>query len=306
VTWIDQPKISPMIENYEMAFVNRENALSQLQNIHMSNLQRALNEKGADWIIPICDNMCGLGKSEFAHHYVKKCNERMAQMPISSKLMLASKFQKSMLKAHTVRVTFRNGAMQNEETFEKVLIQNLQKKLIPLFKVAPICLFMPYSQSDKFLSELISDVGPIFIALDEIGSAFKVPGMDDLERRDLFLKFCSEVLSNWLQIPDLYFLLLGRGSFLNYVGNRLGVVDESPLKFERLSLHFLRPQAIIEILKRTHMGEKPLFRHYKLDELQIAKVAAYLYSQTTGHPRSLLQAFQSCSTRDELLNYTRP
>ncbi len=76
--------------------------------------------------------------------------------------------------------------------------------------------------------------------------------------------------------------------------------------FERLNLHFLRPQAIVEILKGTHLGEKTLFSHYELDDNQAEKVAAHLYSQTAGHPRSLLQAFRSCPTCDELLRYTRP
>ena len=174
----------------------------------MFNLHRALNQKGVDWIVPMCDSIFGLGKSEFADQYVKKCNERTALKPASSGLQLT--FQQSMSDAHTVKITFSPGELRNEKTFEKVLVRKLQKTLIPMFKVAPICLFVSYSKSDTFLSELISDAGPVFVALDEIGSAFFVSGMDDLERRDLFLKFCEVVLSNWLLIPNLHFLLLGR------------------------------------------------------------------------------------------------
>jgi hypothetical protein len=306
VTWIDKQNTFPMIENLKMAFVNRKKALFQLQNIHMKNLHRALYQSGDDWIVPICDNIFGLGKSEFADQYVRKVNEGMAQEPISSDLQRT--FQRSMMKAHTVKVTFHAGEMQNENTFEEVLVRKLQEALIPLFKVAPICLFMTYTRSDQFLSELISDSGPIFVALDEIGSAFSVLGMNDLQRRDLFMKFCSAVLSSWLLIPNLHFLLLGRGSFLNYVGCRPGVVEEltaSPFKFERLSLQFLRPQAIIEILRGTHFGGKTLFSHYELDDEKAAKVASYLYAQTTGHPRSLLHAFMNCLTCPQLLSYTR-
>jgi hypothetical protein len=192
VSWKDQPIVSPNIDDLAMKFVNRENAVGQLQKIHMFNLHRALNQRGVDWIVPICDNIFGLGKSEFAHQYVKKCSERTALKPASSGLLLT--FEQFMSEAHTVKITFGRGEMRNEKTFEKVLVQKLQETLIPLFKVAPMCLFESYSKSANFLSVLISDVGPIFVALDEIGSAFLVPGMDDLERRDIFLKFCDDVL----------------------------------------------------------------------------------------------------------------
>mmetsp|Transcript_26950 Transcript_26950/g.55944 ORF Transcript_26950/g.55944 Transcript_26950/m.55944 type:complete len:127 (+) Transcript_26950:912-1292(+) len=116
--------------------------------------------------------------------------------------------------------------MHNEDTFEKVLVKKLQTTMIPLFNVSPRCLFLSFQESGTLLSELISDAGPLFIALDEIGAAFSVPGLNDVERTDLFLKFCSRVLSKWLWIPNLYFLLAGRGSFLNYLGSRSGLVED--------------------------------------------------------------------------------
>jgi hypothetical protein len=157
------------------------------------------------------------------------------------------------------------------------------------------------------LTDLIAAVGPIFIALDEIGAAFEVIDMDEKEWRDLFLTFCSRVLSHWFLIPDLHFLLLGRGSFLNYVGSRSGAVEElsSSPEFERLSLHFLRPPAIIQIFKQTFRGGQTLFRFYNLDDEKVKEAASCLYSQTTGHPRSLLQVFSRCNTYEELLLYAQ-
>ena len=46
-------------------------------------------------------------------------------------------------------------------------------KLIPLFEIAPPCLYKSsYPYTADFLSELISKIGPVFIALDGIGHAF--------------------------------------------------------------------------------------------------------------------------------------
>jgi hypothetical protein len=291
-----------------MAFVNQTQALNQLQNIHISNLKRALDGAGLDWIVPICDNIFGLGKTEFANQYVKQSNKTMSQKQCSSeKSELELTFKNSIHHAHTVKVTFTPGEMHDEDTFEKVLVTKLQETMIPLFNVSPSCLLESFQNSGELLSELIFDAGPLFIVLDDIGAAFCVPGLKDLERRELFFKFCSKVLSKWLLIPNLYFLLVGRGSFLNYVGSRPGLVEEwsaSSLTFKRLSLHFLRPHSIVEILKNTHRGEKTLYSYYNLSDEKAEKVASYLFLQTTGHPRSLLKAFRTCSTFDQLMEYT--
>jgi hypothetical protein len=93
------------------------------------------------------------------------------------------------------------------------------------------------------------------------------------------------------------------------VGRHSGMVEElnaSPFKFERLSLQFLQPEAILEIMKGTYCADKTLLVQYELNDTQAMEVAVHLYSQTTGIPRSLLQVLQSCTTYHELMSYSRP
>jgi hypothetical protein len=61
----------------------------------------------------------------------------------------------------------------------------------------------------------------------------------------------------------------------------------------------------VEILSKTYRDEKTLFDYYKLDEGSANAVADSLYLQTTGHPRSLLEAFRNCETYDELLVFAQ-
>ena len=131
--------MAPSIENHKMSFVNRKSALDQLMKVHIANLNRAVYGSGAEWTVPICDNIFGLGKSELALQYVKRCNEIISLKNSSSDLQLT--FKNSMSMAHTAHVIFSPGDMEDENKFEMVLVEKLQEILIPLFEVAPACLF---------------------------------------------------------------------------------------------------------------------------------------------------------------------
>jgi hypothetical protein len=79
----------------------------------------------------------------------------------------------------------------------------------------------------------------VFIAVDEIGRAFDDDRKDDVAQRELFLKFCASVIQSWLEVPNVFLLLLGRASFLNYVGARadgFSPQTASPCDFVRLAI----------------------------------------------------------------------
>ncbi len=299
----------PRIEKGRMFFVNRDNAIDQLQRIHQSNFERALSKVGADWIIPICDNIFGLGKSELAQKYIERCKASRSAAR-SKRQLVTLEFQETLSQAVTVPIIFKEAELPNENVFEKILLKKLQDALIPLFEIAPACLYISsYPSTADFLSELIAEIGPVFIALDEIGLAFHIQDRNDIERRNLFLRFCDVVLRSWLLVPKLFFLVLGRGSFLNYVGCRPGsrkMPTVGPLTFERLNLKFVRPKSIKEILQKTYFGEETLFDYYKLTDEQADIVAERLFSQTMGNPRFLLKTFKECSTKQELIEYVVP
>jgi hypothetical protein len=181
-----------------------------------------------------------------------------------------------------------------------------------MFEVAPSCLYKSsYQRSSDLLCELITEVGPEFISLDEIGAAFLIEDeMSDIAQRDPFLKFCGDVLRYWLVVHKLFFLVLRRAPFLNYVGWRpggLSMLKVSSFRFRRLSLQFLRPSYIAEILRKTFKGEKTLKDYYQLNDAEIDEVAGELFSQTTGNPRlsdSLLDIFAECDTKEALMKWS--
>ena len=206
--------------------------------------------------------------------------------------------------AITVPIAFREGEFSDEKRIEEIMLKKLQDALIPLFEISPPCLYKSsYPTTADFLSELITEVGPVFVSLDEIGFAFHIQDRNDIQRRDLFLRFCGGVLRNWLVVPKLFFLVLGRGSFLNYVSCRPGslpMLTVSRFAFKRLSLKFLRPASIKQILHQTYIGEETLFDYYNLNDAQADIFAERLFWQTTGNPRSLLKTFKECSSKEEL------
>ncbi len=295
------------IEEGALFFVNRENAVSQLRTIHQSNYYRAASGNGTKWVIPICDDFFGMGKSRLAKMYIERCQATAVSSPQTSmEVEKTLKFRAILHQARTVHIIFKAAELQYEMMFEQTLLQKLRSALIPLFKVAPVCLYKSYASTDLLLSALVAEAGPLFVALDEIGSAFDIKSKSDRDRRDLFLSFCEKVLRSWLLVPGLFFLVLGRGSFLNYVGYRPGGVKMqrvSPFSFKRLSLQLLRSNSIIEIMKNTFVGETTLFNYYKLSPESAEVVAKRLHAQTTGNPRHLLDAFLQCKTYNELMEY---
>jgi hypothetical protein len=291
------------IERRKLYFVNRDNAVDQLQEVHQTNYYRAVNRDGMEWVIPICDNFFGMGKSRLAQVYIERCQARTGT---SLELKGAPEFREAINQALTVHIIFKAAELQDELMFEQTLLQKLRNVLIPLFKVAPVSLYKYFPSSDLLLTALIAEAGPLFVALDEIGSAFDISGKDDIERLELFLSFCNKVLRSWLLVPGLFFLVLGRGSFLNYVGHRPGAFKmpiDSPFPFKRLSLQLLKSKSIIEVMKNTFVGETTLFNYYQLSPENAEMVANRLYAQTTGNPRQLLEAFVRCKTYKQLMEY---
>lgn len=108
----------------------------------------------------------------------------------------------------------------------------------------------------------------------------------------------------------LFFLIAGRASFLNKVaGGPVGkdsLADSSPFKYERLHLHFLPPEAIKTVIENTRWektSSESIQTHLELTDNQVESLAARLAGTTFGHPRSLREAFKTCASYDELLNY---
>ena len=220
-------------------------------------------------------------------------------------------FQKTLCACHTIDICFSKSALICDDMDAKML-KCLQEALNDRFEVRPDVLSNPSEDTESFLKHLVAEAGPVFIALDEIGGAFESENLNDAQRRDKFMFFCSEILSKWLIMPNVFFVLIGRGSFLCYVGLRpngeISGSKKSPFDFSRLSIHLLRQDAIKQILKNTLFlaGEKTLQEHFELDEEQLSTVAKSLFLSTNGHPRTIVDALKKCTSYKDLIEYKDP
>jgi hypothetical protein len=123
----------------------------------------------------------------------------------------------------------------------------VQDELVQSLSVAPHCLYkLSYTNTVGFLFELIFEIGPVLIMLDDYMFPFKFQYKNELEKCYLFLSYCDVVLRQWVCVPGLFCLILGQSLFLNYVGPQsLEMPSVGPLlTCELLSLQFLRPNAI--------------------------------------------------------------
>ncbi|KAJ3396349.1 hypothetical protein HDU80_009993 [Chytriomyces hyalinus] len=208
VRWKDEAPIVYSLEKGSMFFVNRTDAVKQLHEIHRSKFERAVSRVGKEWIIPIADNVIGLGKSEFGRHYIRKSREAWPEA------VRRDSFQQHLCDCHTVAIEFRRGALLRG-SFDVVMLKYLKEALEPMFITPPSTLSINYEAADDFLVDLTKVTGPVFIVLDEIRKAFQSDSLDDFQQRDC------------------------HGSYLNYVAQRPLDIHIKPNQyvFERLNIH---------------------------------------------------------------------
>ncbi|KAI9329884.1 hypothetical protein BDR26DRAFT_1011589 [Obelidium mucronatum] len=306
-TWRDETPPVYSLEDHQLYFVNRTDAILQLQKIHQAKFKRAFWGSGPEWIIPIADNVLGLGKSAFGRNYIRKSRETWPNVAERDD------FQKTLCGCHTVAIEFGSGALL-EDSFNAVMIKLLCDALIDMFDTPPAILSMPPKSARNLLKDLTDVCGPVFIVLDEIGKAFhqQIDPLDDMKQREMFLSFCEHILDSWLSLKNVFFVVLGRASFLNHVGLRPLDTQHHKVSrfiFERLNIHLLRSEAILDIMDKTLISPAQpdtISTHLCPTAELSQKIANHLFHQTNGHPRTLLAIFKKCKTYDEIMNCNEP
>jgi hypothetical protein len=303
--WKDEVEPVYSLENRLTYFVNRDRAVQQLQEIHQDKFTRAVFNAGDNWTIPMADNIIGMGKTSFGDHYIRKCRE------VWKDVVNPSQFQTTLCACRTVHLIFNRGDLL-KPSFDNVMINSqLVPRLRGMFTKPPAIISDPPVETHVFLNQLTDKVGPLFIVLDEIGAAFEADDLSDVDSREQFMKFCLNIIGKWAQIRNIFFLFLGRGSFLSYVGMRPTREDllRSCFKCSRLSIHLLRPDAIKTIIEKTFVDtvEKRTIKEVcELDDDQLNDVAQHLFQQTCGHPRTLLGALKKCRSFSQLMEFSQP
>ncbi|KAL3666180.1 hypothetical protein V7S43_008967 [Phytophthora oleae] len=291
-------------------FVNREKAVQDLVKFHEKKFLRAKQGFGELWVIPLLDNVFGLGKSTFGQEYIRRCQS------LDRDSTMVRGFMDTLCSCHTIRIVFNQDRLldENGDFQARNASRSLISRIRAFFKAEygslPRAFDEPEENYEDILTDLTEEVGPLFIVIDEIGLAFNHNKLDDFARREQFIQFC-EVLQPLFENQKLFFLIAGRASFLNYVARRpLGtgsITTFSPFDFKRLDLHLLRPEAIKTIIENTRWEQtstsESIKVHLQLTNNQVMDLSARLFETTFGHPRSLSKAFKTCESYDELFNY---
>ncbi|KAJ3222324.1 hypothetical protein HDU78_011801 [Chytriomyces hyalinus] len=199
--------------------------VKQLQKVHRSKFVRAVTGDGKAWEIPVADNVSGMRKAYFASHYIKKSRE-------SWDVTKRDLFQQTLCSCHTVRVKFSSDQL-TESSFESVMLKYLKAALKPMFVTPPPMLANDYKTVERFFKDLTDVAGPVFIVLEGIENGFKG---NDVKTRDEFLLFCKNILGIWLDIPNVFFVVLGHASIVKYLGwQPIGTpLRASNINFKRL------------------------------------------------------------------------
>jgi len=166
-----------------------------------------------------------MGKTSLANKYVSECPTYFDACHTSADFRISVKH------ARTIVLKFVSGELfnamnENAPKCEKVIA----RKLIAWIRTLPhitgstdrmkACSESTFQPSVGAIEAFIRETErPLFLVIDEIGVAFSANTRlgSDLYRvqKDVFLKFCKQVVMVWLGIPNLYILLTGRADFLS-------------------------------------------------------------------------------------------
>ncbi|KAJ3405070.1 hypothetical protein HDU80_001966, partial [Chytriomyces hyalinus] len=188
---------------------------------------------------------------------------------IWSDAMKTNPFQQTLCSCHTVYIKFRKEAL-NQDSFNSAMLAYLKEALEPMFIMPPTMLTKDYKWVVEFLKDFTRVAGPVYIVLDEIENAFE---KEDLKRPvNISLR-------------------------------------ASKFKFECLNLHLLRPESIASILNKTRImvdGKETIATKLGLTQQDLESLAKYLFQETNGNPRSLLEVLEKCHTLEEIRQYSVP
>ncbi|RHY16058.1 hypothetical protein DYB36_008568 [Aphanomyces astaci] len=301
-TWKrEKPPVNSVAQN-SFYFVDREHAILTRQDLHKNNYFSALEESGGEGgVIPFADGVEGLGKSTLGRHYVRRSRKewkyRFAKQP--------TVFEEALGTCHTVHLDSARGQLLTP-SFDAVLIHMLVEKLRGMFANPPAILGSPPASVFAFLDRLTDEVGPLFLVLDEIGAAFTDASLSDLDSHERFIAFCDDVVCQWCDMPNVFFVLVGRGSFLGLVETNMTTMRKYFLC--RFGLNRLRPPDIKTIMQRTfiEVGGATIQEACAVDDTQLEGVAQRLFEQTCGHPGALVEAFKTCASYSALMAYQVP
>ena len=325
--WLPEPEKTYSIKDQEMLFVNRDDAIEKLVNIHASTFTLGRKKgAGTEFQIALIDNIVGTGKTTFAENYISKAG------PVAKECR--AKCADSLSRARTVIVRLKlysmwqcvENSVRMDDAIRDQFVVTLND-MIQMDQLAGTTGFLcenldSLSSLEQAIRRFIVETKtPLFLVFDEVGSACENNSPTTLiDQRNVFFDFCT-ILSSFLGIPNFYVLLTGKADFLSLVANRTPCspsVSGSTVNITRIGLNLIRRDKIGKILDETftdmpepgivstekQFNSRTLSDLYsiaeKTDPRRQQAINAIL-AATNGHPRSMLHMFDECKTFESLL-----
>ncbi|EGZ15624.1 hypothetical protein PHYSODRAFT_302093 [Phytophthora sojae] len=302
--WKEEEDPVYSLDEGTLYFVNRDRATRELVRLHKSNYNRAKRGYGDVWMIPLLDNISGIGKSQFGREYIRSCRRQWDGLPASD---TDGDFLNIIRQSHTIVVNFspehilREDMSFNVEKARGRFVTSIHAFFVENYGTTPLALdsIEAYPDHVDILTKLAIEAGPLFVVIDDIALAFDAPTLDVHARKSRFMEFCRTVLRPLVSVKHLFFLVAGRITFLNHAKSE----PATGFVVWRLSLSLLRSPEIQEIIKKTYWDKKQvktIQEQFKLDGSQISH---HLAKATFGRPGLLIDAFTKCQTYQELAGY---
>ncbi|EGZ15745.1 hypothetical protein PHYSODRAFT_333955 [Phytophthora sojae] len=215
------------VEGGRLFFVGRDSTTQELVRLHKSNYNRAKRGYGNMWMIPLLDNISGLGKSQFAQEYIRTCRRQWDGLPASDK---DGDFLNILRQSHTITVKlsptdlFHEDMSFGREKARATFVMSIRAFFQENYGTIPRALDSIEANLDHvdILMPLAIEVGPLFIVIDDIASAFDASTLDALAKENRFMEFCKMVLRPLFCVKHLFFLIAGCAPFLNYLASSGG------------------------------------------------------------------------------------
>lgn len=280
----------------ELHYIKRTEAFETLKNAHEMNFDRTDKKKGNSWLFPLADNIPGFGKTAFAMNYIDAMKEACPEQNRNS-------FQKSICDSHTLCVEF-SMEKYDEENPEEFVTSALKKELKQTLQGFENSSLANCCDSITLLTELIEEMGPLFVVLDEIGIPFQNKSPEKGQR--MFWDFIEHTLSRWCRVRHLYFVIIGRSKFLQIVPLINYNSENSSCFIERLPLYPLTAEDIKKILimsKYSENDNRSIMEFFNIKSDQLEIISQHLFLASCGNPRSLSRILRKTKNCISILTF---
>ncbi|EGZ22693.1 hypothetical protein PHYSODRAFT_330436 [Phytophthora sojae] len=206
-----------------MHCVMKQSAVRDFEMVHSTNYEALQDAKQPrSFVIPISNNLPELGNTILGWNYIKWCRE---MWPVESP---RNPFPHELCACHTIFLSPPSPELLRGPVSAPLVITSLVRAINNELEPDTKLDVTAASAMDlaSLTKSLVKKLGPLFIVFDDIGRWFMNPPATTTEL-SLFHAFCRDVSQVWMEIPRVYFLVLGETGLLRNVHEQTMTINGS-------------------------------------------------------------------------------